>query len=216
MANPISDDMTAISYTKAYLKDFFEAEPLIPARLTELFNARLAVRLFYIYQLSISSIQLTYSLRYTLLPIVPMFMIFFTAIFFTPPKHPLYTIYIPGSRLQAGETMCSPLIPGEIAWRRSLQYKWPISGWIEVKPVRWTMVGCVVVHEFSPRWRSSGLSSEEIRETNVKIRARNIEMREMSWVRRKFGEMMAEFSYIGTGARFMIFGGLLLICMAVL
>ncbi|KAH6718909.1 hypothetical protein BKA61DRAFT_596403 [Leptodontidium sp. MPI-SDFR-AT-0119] len=215
MAVPVSDAMTAMSCTTACIKDFFEAEPLIPQRLTGLLNSRLAIRLISIYQFFISSIQLVYSLRYTLLPVVPIFILFLIAIFFTPPQHPPYTIYIPGPRLNAGQSMSSPLKPAEIAWRRSLQYPWPISGWVEVKPVRWAMGGCLVFREFTPRWKSTSLSRKEIREMNVRIQARNAEWKRRSWVRRKFGEMVREFEYVGIGARFLIFGGLVLVCMAI-
>ncbi|KAG4429459.1 hypothetical protein IFR05_015059 [Cadophora sp. M221] len=205
-----------MSCTTACIKDFFAAEPLIPQRLTDLFNSRLAIRLLYIYQLLISSIQLIYSLRYTLLPVVPIFFIFLIAIFFTPPPKPIRTIYIPGERLSPGQSMSSPLKPAEIEWRCSLQYPWPISGWIEVKPVRWDMVGCVVVREFTQRWKAACMSRAEIRQMNVRRRASNAEWEKRSWVRRTFAKMVWNFEYVGNGARFLIFGGPVLVGLAVL
>ncbi|PVH70880.1 hypothetical protein DL98DRAFT_521375 [Cadophora sp. DSE1049] len=160
-----------------------------------------------------ASIQLTYSLRYTLLPVIPTFIVFFLAILFTPPPHPVFTIHIYGPQLHGRISTASPLKRVDIA---CLQYPWPISGWIETRPIRWAMFGCVVVHENTARWRSLNLSPKERAEEEARRRVWREEWGRKSWVGKKLSEMMTELLYVGTGARFLILGGVVLLCMAVL
>ncbi|KAH7403642.1 hypothetical protein BKA64DRAFT_457820 [Cadophora sp. MPI-SDFR-AT-0126] len=209
MAGPIPNVM---SCSMACIKDFFEAEPLVPERLDTLMHSRLAIRLNHLFKFITSIVRLVYSLRYTLIPVIPVFFIFFLAILFTPPPHPIYTIRIPGPKLQ-GKFPPSPWKPADIA---HLQYPWPVSGWIEVRPIRWIMSGCVVIHEGSARWRLMNLSQKERVEWEAERRLWRKEWKRKSWVGKQFRELVTELSYVGTGARVTILLLFVLLCMGVL
>ena len=85
-----------------------------------------------------------------------------------------------------------------------------------MRPIRWAMLGCVIVHENTARWRSLNLSRKEKVAEEAGRRAWREEWEQKCWVGRKLGEMMTEYSYLGTGTRIMTFIGLVLVGMAVL
>lgn len=64
-----------MSCAMACVKDFFEAEPLIPDRLNGLVHSRLVTRLTRVILFFVSSIQPAYSLRYMLFPMLPLFVL---------------------------------------------------------------------------------------------------------------------------------------------
>ena len=78
------------------------------------------------------------------------------------------------------------------------------------------MLGCVVVQEDTARWRSLNFSAKEKVAEEARRRAWREQWEQKSWVGRKLSEMMRELSYVGYGARIMVFVGLALVGVAVL
>ncbi|KAL2066842.1 hypothetical protein VTL71DRAFT_1266 [Oculimacula yallundae] len=192
--------MKAITHITAEIEKFFAAESLIPDRLIGLLNSRLATRLTYIYRYLVSSIQIAYALRYTLLPVLPIIFIFILIIIFTPPPNPLITLRLPGPKISI-QQINTPPTGSELTYYKSIQYPWPISGWIEKKPMRYMLNGCVVVWEGSERWEASALWRKQGSVRKRRSSARKRQLEKPSWVVRMWMEVRTNWATVGRGAR---------------
>ncbi|KAF8857489.1 hypothetical protein BDZ45DRAFT_744304 [Acephala macrosclerotiorum] len=85
-------------------------------------------------------LKILVGLRYTLLPVAFVFLVFLLILLFTPPPTPLRTLFVPNQN--------------SILYR--LPWPYPFSSWILIhyRERKWFRVGCVGFYEGSPRWEN--------------------------------------------------------------